>query len=73
MGQNEGGGEVAEREGQNHGETPDADNDPRGGLGRQAGLQRVDDGHVPADQRTVGLKEAQSHDWFIQEIQENEH
>lgn len=52
--QDKGGGEVTEREGQNHGQTPDTDDDPRGGLRRQAGLQRMDDGHVPAGQRSAG-------------------
>lgn len=32
VGQNKGGGEVTEREGQNHGQTPDTDDDTRGGL-----------------------------------------
>lgn len=54
MRENKGGGEVTEREGQNHSQTPDTDDDPCGGLRRQAGLQRMDDGHVPAGQRSAG-------------------
>lgn len=52
MAHSSGGGEVAEREGQDHGQTPDTDDDSRGGLRRQTGLQGMDDGHVPAGQRS---------------------
>ena len=51
-GQSPRGGEVAEREGQNHGQTPDTHDNSCGGLCRQTGLQRVDYGHVPAGQRS---------------------
>lgn len=51
-----GGGEVAEREGKDHGQTPDTDDNSCGGLGRQTRLQGVDDGHVPKGWRSAGYK-----------------
>lgn len=43
-----GGGVVAQRESQDHGQAPDAHNDASGCLCRQTRLQGMDDGHVPA-------------------------
>ena len=51
-GQSSGGGEVAEREGQNHGQTPDTDDNSHSGFCRQTRLQGMDDGHVPRGQRS---------------------
>lgn len=53
-GQSFGSREVAEREGQNHGQTPDTDDDSCGSFRRQTRLQGMDDGHVPAGQRSAG-------------------
>lgn len=47
LGQSSDGGKVAEREGQNHSQAPDTDNDPQSGFSRQTRLHRVDDRHVP--------------------------
>ena len=46
-GQSSGGGEIAEREGQNHGQTPDTHDNSHSGLRRQTRLQWMNDGHVP--------------------------
>ena len=65
-GQSFGSREVAEREGQNHRQTPDTDDHSCGGLCWQTRLQGMYDGHVPACQRSQRIV---TPGWSMQTLQ----